>query len=264
MTIEFSLDTPALRLAARETPWDSAVYGSVVVSIEKLVVLEPLNAVKDFKRFRNWLDTNRVGLVSCRLPHRNLIESMLLEEQDFRFVEMVLHPYLPNLNQMKLTPVNLDIQAATPGDLADLMEIAGTAFSNERFHLDPRISSDVGPKRYAQWVRNCLNHPTQTLLKITEHSKTIGLFITQESQSSKKVEWLLTAISPSLQGFGYGRRAWQAMLWRHQTQGYETVSTTIAAGNSKVLSLYARLQFKFDNPKMTFHWISKGCPARLV
>ena len=258
MTIEFCLDTPALRLAARETPWDSAVYGNAVVSIENLEVVEPPNAGKDFKSFRNWLDTNLVGLVSCRLPHRNLRESMFLESQDFRFVEMVLHPYLTNLHQLQLTPEDLQIQVATPDDLDDLLRIAGSAFTNERFHLDPRVPFGVGDKRYAQWVRNCLNHPTQKLLKISEKKKTIGLFITVELPTPKTVDWLLTAISPSIQGLGYGKRVWLAMLRFHQTQGIQTISTTISARNSRVLNLYSQLQFRFNDPEMTFHWVREA------
>lgn len=255
MTIKFSLDTPALRLAARETPWDSAVFGNAVVSIENLEVLEPLNAGKDFKNFRQWLDFKLVGLVSCRLPHRNLIESMFLESQDFRFVEMVLHPYLTNLHRLQLTPEDLEIQVATPDDLDDLLGIARSAFSNERFHLDPRIPLGVGNKRYEQWVCNCLNHSTQKLLKISEKKKTIGLFITLEPPTPDTVEWLLTAISPSIQGLGYGKRAWLAMLRFHQTQGIQTISTTISARNSRVLNLYSQLRFRFNDPEMTFHWV---------
>jgi len=258
MTIEFSLDTPALRLAARETPWDSAVYGNTVVSIENLKVLEAPNAGKDFMSFRQWLDANLVGLVSCRLPHRNLRESMFLESQDFRFVEMVLHPYLTNLHQLQLTPEDLQIQVATPDDLDDLMRISGSAFTNERFHLDPRIPLGVGDKRYEQWVRNCLNHPTQKLLKISGKKKTIGLFITFESPTPKKVDWLLTAISPSHQGLGYGKRVWLAMLRFHQTHGIQTISTTISARNSKVLNLYSQLKFRFNDPEMTFHWVREA------
>lgn len=255
MSVEFSLGTTALRLFARETPWDSDIFGSVVVSVEKVHVMNESIAVEEFKGFMNWLDANAVGLVSCRLPQQNLIESMFLESYDFRFVEMVLHPYLTNLHQLELAQERLDVRAATGDDLTDLMEIAGTAFSNERFHLDPRIPAGLGEKRYTQWVRNCLNHPTQKLLKISERDRTIGLFIVQESPALKKVDWLLTAISPSLQGLGYGKRVWRTVLSFYQTQGIQTISTTISARNSRVLNMYSQLQFRFSDPEMTFHWV---------
>ena len=258
MTIEFSLDTRALRLIAREKPWDSEVYGRTVVSIENLDVLVPTDAARDFKGFRNWVDANMVGLVSCRLPHRNLIESMFLESQNFRFVEMVLHPCLTNLHQLQLPPEDLDVKVATPKDLDDLMEIAGNAFSSERFHLDPRIPLGVGDKRYAQWVHNCLNQSTQKLLKISERERTIGLFITLESAKHKTVDWLLTAISPPIQGLGYGKRTWRTMLSFYQTQGMQTISTTISVRNSRVLNLYSQLQFRFSDPEMTFHWVRQA------
>lgn len=255
MTIEYSLSTPALKLFARETPWDSAVFGSIVVSIDKFHVMNELGALRDFKGFLVWLDANSVGLVSCRLPQQNLIESMVLEAHNFRFVEMVLHPYTTNLHLLELAGDTLEVQTAKDGDLTNLMEIARTAFSNERFHLDPRIPNGVADKRYVQWVRSCLNHPTQKLLRISERDETIGLFITQESLTLKKVEWLLTAISPSLQGLGYGKRVWRTMLSFYQSKGTQTISTTISARNSRVLNLYSQLQFRFGDPEMTFHWV---------
>jgi ribosomal protein S18 acetylase RimI-like enzyme len=255
MNTLFTIDTAALKLSAFETPWDSAVYGETVVSIESIEVFKPRKASYDFKSFSDWLDGNRVGLVSCRLSHQKLRESMFLESQDFRFVEMVLHPYLNELQSTHLTPPDLDIQEATPEDLPDLIAIAGSAFSNERFHIDPRVLSEVGDKRYENWVRNCPKYLAQTLFTISDQRKTVGFFLTKETSAPNSVEWLLTGISPKLQGLGYGKRSWLAMLHLHQTRGVETICTTVSARNSRVLNLYSQLKFRFKDPEMTFHWV---------
>jgi ribosomal protein S18 acetylase RimI-like enzyme len=252
--LAISLETPGLRLSAREAPWDTTIFGFPVVQIEHIEVLDPLSALDDYAQYRAWVGCEGIGIVSCRLPHDQLRESMFLEANGFRFVEMVLHPRLDGLQCLGMSEDNLEILPATQADLASLRAIAETAFGNERYHIDPRISAKLGDQRYGRWVGNSLVHETQQLLKVLDGGRLIGLFIV-EATSRVAVYWHLTAISPQWQGSGYGRRVWRSMLSYHQAQGYEIVSTTVSARNSRVLNLYGQLGFRFMPPEMTFHWI---------
>ena len=67
--------------------------------------------------------------------------------------------------------------------------------------------------------------------------------------------WHLNAVATELQGKGYGRRAWSAMLQHAQANGARRVRTSIVARNHRVLNLYARLGFRFPPPLMTLHWV---------
>ena len=253
--LEISLETQGLRLSAREAPWDTTIFGFPVAQVEHFQILDPLIASDDYAEYQAWVTRERIGMVSCRLAHDRLQESMLLEANGFRFVEMVLHPRMEGLKKVSIPEDDLNVLSATDADLPGLCAIAETAFGNERYHVDPRLDPKLGDRRYGRWVGSSLAHETQELLKVVDGGKLIGLFIV-EASSRHAIYWHLTAIAPQWQGYGYGRRVWSAMLRYHQAEGYDTVSTTISARNSRVLNLYGKLGFRFMPPEMTFHWIS--------
>lgn len=251
---EFEMNQGGLRLAARQVPWDAAVFGYPVAQIHTLVLTDPMAAMSAYQRFQRWLDAAGVRIVSCRLAHERLPESMFLEANGFRFIEMVLHPLFTELRVLDLPADDLAIAPAAETDIPALQAIALDAFQHERFHVDPRLAATLGDLRYARWVGNSWNHPQQVLLKITDGERLVGMFIVEYSDSGD-VYWHLTAIAPRFQGQGYGLRVWRAMLRRHQTDGHERVTTTISVRNVAVLNLYAKLGFRFAPPEMTFHWV---------
>lgn len=252
----FSLDTLALRMTALLTPWDTSSFGFAVGQIDAMECRERTVSPALVQPFFQWLDANDVRLVSCRLRYDQLIESMLLEDCGFRFVETVLHPYvdLSTYHCEGLQDTNISVAPAETSDIATLEVIAAKAFVHGRIHMDPRLGSELGGRRYSRWVRTSLEHPSQRLLKITDDAGVIlGLFITEACQN-RSVYWHLTAIAPEQQGRGYGQRIWRAMLARHAQEGMQLVRTTITAGNVPVLNLYSKLGFRFLPPESTFHW----------
>jgi ribosomal protein S18 acetylase RimI-like enzyme len=254
-TIE--LDTPALRLRGALAPWDIAVFRFPVAQIAEIEVKNPSQAALDYAPVREWMDRQGVRILSCRLPHDRLGESMFLESQGLRFVEMVIHPRLAKLDSRQFAADTLTISAATADDLPGLEAIAEHAFHFERYHIDPRLDKRLGDLRYARWVRNSFTHPTQRLLKVEDGAKLIAMFVV-ERKSPAQIYWHLNAIAPEWQGEGYGKRVWREMLRRHQAEGATEVATTISARNAPVLGLYAGLQFGFLPPEMTFHWVREA------
>lgn len=255
--LSLKLETPNLHLIADEAYWDTAIFGCPVAQIKKIAIVDAKAARHDFSEFKNWLDVEHIGIVSCRLHHDQLRESMFLEEHGFRFIEIVLHPKLDNLQTHNISTENLKISPAEESDLFTLISIAQQAFGHERFHIDPRIDPYLADQRYGRWVANTLDHPSQILFKILDNDRLIGFFIV-ENLPNHSIYWHLTAISPQWQGCGYGRRVWRAMLHQHQSTGIETVTTTIAARNTAVLNLYSQLNFRFTPPEMTFHWVRQN------
>jgi RimJ/RimL family protein N-acetyltransferase len=251
---DFNLSSSFLRLRAQSVPWDRDVFGFPVVQIQDLEVMDSHGAMSDYADFRAWLDLGQVRIVSSRLPHHRLRESMFLEANGFRFVEMVLHPTLENLQSLNIPQDDLLIALAQESDLPFLQDIAERAFRHERYHVDPRLNPRLGDLRYGRWVRNSLGHPSQRLLKITHGDRLVALFLVG-SRDGRTAYWHLTAVSPRWQGSGYGYRVWQSMLRYHQAEGCEALMTTISARNVAVLNLYAKLGFRFRPPEMTFHWV---------
>jgi RimJ/RimL family protein N-acetyltransferase len=248
------ISTSDFHLEARLVSWDSEVFGIPVAQIEKLAITSSFTNTEAFLEFEAWVERNAIGIVSCRLDHTKLRESMFLENRGFRFVEMVLHPTLDRLGARSFPGDSPLIAPAEKVDLPELRVIAETAFSHERYHVDPRLNSRLANLRYGNWLESSFHHPRQVLLKISATDQLVGFFIV-ETLADASAYWHLTAIAPALQGQGYGLRAWQAMLARHKNEGITSVSTTISARNTAVLNLYAKLGFRFLPPEMTFHWI---------
>jgi RimJ/RimL family protein N-acetyltransferase len=242
-------------------PWDEIVCGFPVIQITAMQVLGP-DAGTDMLQFEQARDAIGAGLVSCRLPHDRLAESMLLEDHGFRFIEML---YAPELN---LTNFNADgdagllsVRRAHAGDLPTALEIARTAFNNERFKMDPRLDPGISDHRFQNWVASSLHHPLQELYVISDGARIIAFFVT-ELLSDGTCYWHLNAVAPEAQGQGYGRRVWLSMLNHAAGVGAQRVRTSIAARNHRVLNLYARLGFTFLPPSMTFHWVRTNFARR--
>jgi GNAT superfamily N-acetyltransferase len=247
------IDTASLRLAWSEAPWDSRLFGIPILQITEMVLTDPDAARTEIIPFLVARDQSGSYLVSCRLPHDRLQESFLLEEIGFRFIDMAYQPEIL-LAYSPSPATGLNVTLAGNADLAEILEIAGTAFGNERFHIDPRLSSDLGNVRYQNWVRSSLDHPSQRLYAIREGAHIVAFFIT-EDQADGTCYWHLTAVAPGFQGQGFGRRTWEAMMAEARQRGCRRIQTCIVARNHRVLNLYARLGFHFPPPLTTFHWV---------
>jgi ribosomal protein S18 acetylase RimI-like enzyme len=247
-------NSASLNMTWSDAPWDQVVCGFPVLQITAMEIRGP-TATEDFRIFERVRDNFGAGLVSCRLPHQSLPESMLLEEHGFRFIEMV---YRPELELSKVAPRNRDeglvVLPAGDSDMPALLEIAGRAFRNERFRMDPRLDPDASDLRYQNWVASSLRHATQQLYVVHDAARIVAFFVT-EALDDGTCYWHLNALAPDAQGQGYGRRVWLCMLDQASKTGAKRVCSSIVARNVRVLGLYARLGFQLAPPTMTFHWV---------
>ena len=248
------LNTSALTINWSQAPWDEAVCGFPVLQITDMQVLG-IDANTDIQQFEQVRDNLCAGLVSCRLPHDSLKESMLLEDRGFRFIEMVFTPELDLAGfQAGKEAGLLTVCRATAADMTRLLGIARQAFQNERFKMDPRLDPAVSDQRFCNWVSSSLHHSTQELYTVKDDARVVAFFVT-EALADGTCYWHLNAVAPDAQGQGYGRRVWLSMLDHAARAGATRVRSSIAARNHRVLNLYARLGFSFLPPSMTFHWV---------
>jgi RimJ/RimL family protein N-acetyltransferase len=235
-------------------PWDTEAFGFTVAQIGHVVLGEGARADAVLEEFDRWCAGRAVRLVSCRLDHTQLRESMALEGHGFRFVEMVYGPRLDELERVTEPRQVIEVSEAKEGDLPSIEDIAGSAFTTGRYLLDWRLPPELSNHRYATWVRNSFDDPGQRVLKAEIDGRLVGFFIV-ETRPDQSVYWHLTAIAPSWQGKGVGLSLWQTMLRRHKGEGATFVETTISGHNTAALNLYARLGFSFPSAQMTFHWL---------
>jgi ribosomal protein S18 acetylase RimI-like enzyme len=180
---------------------------------------------------------------------------MALESAGFRFIEFILRPHIELHGMARGIDRPIRVRPASARDVAALEAVATVAFDTGRFALDPRLPGEVNGRRYAAWVRSSLTHPSQELLIAEDASSVVGFFIVERS-ADVEAYWHLTAVAPSAQGQGVGRRLWGSMLARHAADGIRVVRTRISGHNPRVLNLYASLGFRFEPPEMTYHWVA--------
>lgn len=250
---DFELESKSLRLAVRRVPWDSDILGVPVGDIVRFESNDIASSQREFDAFNKWIQENNYAMISCRLPHDKLLESSLLERNDFRFIEMVLHPTLANIQDMVIYEHELSVSSVENSEVPHIGNIAARAFGYERFHVDPFLDPSLGDIRYRKWAENSYGDKKQHLLKATLNGKIIGFFLVEYKDDL--VYWHLTAVAPEWQGQGLGYRVWMAMIEHHKQMGFQRILTTISARNVPVLNLYSRLNFRFLPPEMTFHWV---------
>lgn len=249
---ETRLDCPGAILECLMVPWDSEIFGYPVAQISRFELAEDAQPTPILAEFEIWCAERDVRLISCRLDHLRLRESMALEDAGFRFVETVYHPRFDAFADIAAPTRGIQVAEATPSDIARIEDVAYSAFSTGRFLLDHRLPPELSRRRYATWVRRSFGSPGQTVLKAESEGELVGFFIV-EHRSDKSVYWHLTAIAPEWQGKGMGIRVWRTLLLRHAGEGATAVETTISGHNLAVINLYARLGFSFASAQMTFH-----------
>jgi RimJ/RimL family protein N-acetyltransferase len=233
---------------------DSETFGFPVAVIEALELDPAGDAGPLLRELDAWCDQNDVRLMSCRLDHLRLRESMVLEGHGFRFVEMVYRPQLAGLDRLAEPDRQIEVAEAEATDLAAIEAIAHAAFSTGRLLLDARLDPELSRRRYANWVRSSFNDPAHTVLKAELAGVLVGFFVV-EQRPDHRVYWHLTAVAPDWQGKGIGLSLWRTILLRHRAEGVTLVETTVSGHNPAVMNLYARLGFSFAAPQMTFHWL---------
>jgi RimJ/RimL family protein N-acetyltransferase len=248
-----TLSTSSVHVEFFLVPWDTEILAFPVGQISAITCFDQERAQADFSGFERWRDEQEIRLISCRLPHDRLIESMFLEQRGFRFVEMIYKPRLDTVQEAAFQANGLEIAVAGDSDVPILEQIAGGAFRTDRFHVDPRLEGSLGDRRYRTWVRNSFEHPTQRPLKIVQADAIVGFFVV-EYLPGNHCYWHLTALTPEVQGKGLGKRAWRAMISHHKEIGVASIETTISARNAPAVNLYASLGFRFQSPAMTLHW----------
>jgi RimJ/RimL family protein N-acetyltransferase len=254
----FEMQSNSIELTANLIEWDANVFGFSVAQIDYVRLKNSIDSLIELDDFWSWVDRNSINLISCRLNHSNLSETIFLEDNNFKFIEMVLHPTFKDIQNFEvINDDSLIIKAANEEDLHEISDIAESVFNVERFHADPRVPSKLANIRYKNWVVNSARSSNQKLLKITQYNNIIGFFLV-ESLGMTSVYWHLTAISHKYQAKGFGLKVWRAMINYHKIQGFNQIKTTISARNTRVLNLYAKLGCSFTEPEMTFHWLKNN------
>jgi ribosomal protein S18 acetylase RimI-like enzyme len=254
--VEERRESPALDMTWHLAPWDREVFGGDTAAIESIYIKDEIGAAAAFKPFQDWCRDDRIRLVSCRLPHEQIVECGFLEGQGFRFIEIIYRPSLKGLGSFVEDP-EIIVSIAAQSDLPEICSIAGQIYETGRLHLDPQVGPEIGNRRYALWAARAFDHPGQTVVKCQINGRIVAYWIV-EAPTPVSRYWSIGGLAPGLSGQGLGRRLWRAMLAFHRREGVDEISTSISSHNIAVHNLYASLGFRMSAPSTTLHWCPLG------
>ena len=246
------IHTKALTLEYFLVPWDTEILGQPVAEIKHLEVKDPEAAARDFCAFTTWCGEHTIAFSNCRILHNQVVESMFLQAQGFRFIELNYRPRMNKLQELELQDDEIIIEPATYADRMILAKMAGSIFQHGRFHQDPRLGASLGNRRYKTWLLNAFVLPHQKVLKCLLGDEIIAFFVVEYPEPGHCF-WSLIGLAPGMQGQGLGKRVWRAIMRKHQQEGIEIITTSISSHNIAVLNLYVSLAFRFSVPYATFH-----------
>jgi ribosomal protein S18 acetylase RimI-like enzyme len=234
-------------------PWDTEIIGRPVAEINRFEINDFEAAKIHFACFEEWCDLKSIELCSCRIGHDCLVESLFLQEHDFRFIELNYHPVFNGLQRQQISGDAIEVAIAEEDDKEPLAQMAARIFQHGRFHQDISLGPVIGSERYKIWLVNSFSHPDQIVYKCLIDEEIVGFFVTEHSVN-KHCDWVLVGLAPGFEGRGIGTRVWKAMMHFHQAEGMESIATSISSHNTAVLNLYVKLGFRFPKPQVTFHW----------
>jgi ribosomal protein S18 acetylase RimI-like enzyme len=196
--------------------------------------------------------------------------SRILETNGFYFVETTLCPSLAltgydvldrfvadsaGVLPRRYQRSTLEVKAADRSDhemAAAVRTIAGESFVDDRFHVDRNCPPDAASRRYRLWVDDLFLDGAVRYHVLLLRREPIAFM------ASRTGDLQLAGFARRYAGAGLGEFFWLSVLDRLRADGVTRVSTTISVTNVAVVNLYARLNFKFRDPKSTFHLWATG------
>jgi len=241
-------------LQAAQIPWDSELLGFPCWDVrpggEASAVLA--TALAGFTAERKAAGE---CLLVTKVPTRDVAMGRLLAGCGFYVVEAMLDIALPLARLAPTAAVGRGavLRLATPDDLDAILTIAGSAFRDDRFHLDPTLPTEKADQRYRGWVeRGFASSEPVYVYEDTRKGTILGFYHIRELPSAI-VDLSLAAVHPACQGAGIGALMYQAVLEECRRRGYQTAVTRIAINNLPVANLFFRLGFTIREAVLTFH-----------
>lgn len=213
----------------KPTPWDTAVFGMPTWELTEYSAAALQQAVQTAGHHTVKVDP--------------LADKRLLHEHGFYYCDTLIEPHC---GPARLRPVQHP-DAAVDRNVAagQALDICHGAFAHGRFHRDFNLPKAAADLRYDNWLK-----------QLIEAGQVYGLywqgalagFITCGGNSL-----VLHAVARPYRGKGCSKYWWSAVCSEILVAGHDEVKSSISAGNTAALNLYASLGFSFRNPKDIYH-----------
>jgi ribosomal protein S18 acetylase RimI-like enzyme len=236
-------------------PWDSDIFGFPFYQVTISEMFEGFDESLPKLLSFLWKQSEDKCLVCTKIPSQQVSRMRTLTEHGFYPVETMVEPYrdLRSFSSNRRFE-RLSLRPARIEDKPQLFSIARSAFSMDRYHLDPNLPDDRASYRYEFWLENGMQSGDHIFVyEDATDSRLVG-FCHLREVDKRVVDFSLAAIEPKFQKSGFGVMMYSECLLECQKMGYAEMVTRISLNNIAVLNIYAHLGFLFRQPTVTLHW----------
>jgi GNAT superfamily N-acetyltransferase len=189
------------------------------------------------------------GFAYARVSTADVRAAQAFEEAGFRIVDTGVTLEAADLRAA--APSAAKTRLARGEDAAAVEAIARTAFRFSRFHLDPRIPTELADEIKAQWAGNFFRGGRGEHMVVAEHGGEIAGFLQLLSgaDGTRTIDLVAVAADRRGQGLGAAMIGFAARECGPPTR----LRVGTQAANVPSLRLYARLGFEVTDTQYVFH-----------
>lgn len=215
-------------------PIDSEVLGAPVLSIDDF------SSQEDFAEFeRAYVARHSPYYVTCKVPLERLADIHALEDHGFKLIECQIRAKIDLRKEVDTSGFAYRFaRVESEADLADVLEIAGTTFTADRFSVDPLIPPGTSGARYRRYVQQSFAAPNEAVYRLYDPATNRAVaFKSHRYVSDTEVLLLLGGVHPDFVGSGVGVMNTYSELAELRRRGVTTGHTHISAGNHGIFNL---------------------------
>ncbi len=248
------------RIVYSKIPWDSQYLGNTIVEINKFEFTTKQEAKHLLFTITKQLKLAKGDLLFLKTSPLDIKHLHILTSLGFYVIEEAveisfdLSHWNPNAFSQHLMR-GYRLVSATKEHLPSIKKIAGSAFTHDRYHLDPNIPARGASRRYIGWVETSMKGNDKVFAFVDTNNIVAGFFIIAKKPDG--VNLRLAAIDPALMGKGLGKLLYFMMFTLLKKRGDTTIQTQISLNNTPVLNVYTYLVHpKITRIEITLHY----CP----
>lgn len=185
----------------------------------------------------------------AKIPAGDVAAASLLEDAGFRLAETGL-VFEKRLGPGDRAAPAQRVRFARPQDEARVREIAGGAFSQSRFHLDPGIPREAADALKAAWAGNFFSGGRGDAMVVAEEDGTVAGFLLLLVAADVLVVDLV-AVDAAWRGRGLAKAM---LLFAGASGPFRLYRVGTQASNPAAMALYASLGFRPARASHVFHY----------
>jgi ribosomal protein S18 acetylase RimI-like enzyme len=245
--------------AVVDDAWLSGVIGSPVF---RVVLPDPSMTAGVLAAVREHRTTRAAGLYWAKIDTRQVAAATAFTRAGFSVVTVDL-VLAAAATIAAPTTAGIAVRLARPGDRETLLDIAGSAFRWNRFHLDPLIPRVVADRVKREWLASHLDGARGDEVLVAVGGDQVLGFLAAASarlagRPARAID--LVAVRPGAEGRGIGRSLTAAFLEGSRGRA-EHVMVGTQAANHAAMRLYEGLGFRLVGSTYALHLhVDQGRP----